>query len=431
MKNTLLQTNRSSKPLLSPNFYPAVKILNLLIFSIFFSVGLTAQTIYSGNGKTGFGDVIGNSTLQISDDGTDLSFFLTKGPGHFNDIVVIYINAPNRTQLNSVSSESQTVSVLPEKLNSYIFKSNRSDINFPTGFNANFEIILAPIVDFGGIWDLDRQDHNFISSVNLNPLTNNSPAYSFSIPWTKIGLTGIATDDFNFVVTYVSLNGFRSNEAIGASDATDENPGDSNLTFSESLEYKSAIALPVELTSFTAKNLDGKVNLNWETKSETNNYGWEIQVMADRKPESGIWKKVGFAAGKGTTTEKQNYSFSSPIAHNAVQLQFRLKQIDLDGKVSFSAILAVDVTPAKFSVLGNYPNPFNPSTQLVFDLPADGLVSLQVFNVIGQDVFENSYQLSAGKNSIPFLSGKLSNGMYHYKISFNNQTITKSMILMK
>lgn len=427
----MLQTFRSPKPLLSPELFSAVKNLTLLIFSIFFFVSVSAQTLYSGNGKTGFGDVIGNSLLQISDDGTDLSFLLTKGPARFNDIIVIYINAPNRTHLHSISTESQTVSDLPEKLISNINKSNRSDINFPTGFNADYQIILAPIVDFGGIWDLNKQDHNFISSVNLSPLTGNSPTYSFSIPWTKIGLSGIATDGFNFVVTYVSLSGFRSNEAIGTSDATDENPGNSSLTFSESLEYKSATALPVELTSFTAKNLEGKVNLNWETKSETNNYGWEIQMMSDRKPELGNWKKVGFVAGKGTTNETQNYSFSSPVSKNTVQLQFRLKQIDLDGKFSFSEILSVDVSPDKFTISGNYPNPFNPSTQIMFDLPADGLVSLQVFNVIGQDVFENSYQLTAGKNSIPFLSGKLSNGMYHYRISFNNQSITKSMILMK
>ncbi len=73
--------------------------------------------------------------------------------------------------------------------------------------------------------------------------------------------------------------------------------------------------VPVELTSFTAQLINGKVKLNWQTASELNNAGFEIQKTVF-SPQSSVgndaklkWTKVGFVTGKGTTTEINNYSF--------------------------------------------------------------------------------------------------------------------------
>ncbi len=87
--------------------------------------------------------------------------------------------------------------------------------------------------------------------------------------------------------------------------------------------------------------------------------------------------------------------------------------------------------------LANFPNPFNPSTTISFSLPAEQQVSLQIFNVKGQNVRNFSQKiLPAGKNQI-FWDGKnnagqeAGSGIYYYKVRINKEIITKKMLLMK
>ena len=87
--------------------------------------------------------------------------------------------------------------------------------------------------------------------------------------------------------------------------------------------------------------------------------------------------------------------------------------------------------------LGNYPNPFNPSTKISFDLPEAGNVELKVYNARGQKVKTLiNKELPAGKNYI-FWDGKDNNGKkvasgtYLYKIKSGRYTATKKMVLMK
>ena len=68
---------------------------------------------------------------------------------------------------------------------------------------------------------------------------------------------------------------------------------------------QSNIIIPVELVSFTADVYGNQVRLQWETSSELNNLGFEIE----RKSEISDWRTIGFEEGKGTTTEIQRYAY--------------------------------------------------------------------------------------------------------------------------
>lgn len=194
--------------------------------------------------------------------------------------------------------------------------------------------------------------------------------------------------------------------------------------------------LPVELSSFTLSTSGANVILNWQTQSEKNNAGWEIEMKSE-VPEAleGTrleWETIGFVAGKGTTTEVQSYSFTSLVPGSSSPAFFRLKQIDTDGKTSFSQILSFTPVPSAFTVFENYPNPFNPETKIQFSLPEISDVKVKIHNSLGQEIgtlFNG--KMNPGLHTLPFKADNFASGVYFYSVSANKTTITKKMHLMK
>ena len=80
----------------------------------------------------------------------------------------------------------------------------------------------------------------------------------------------------------------------------------------------------------------------------------------------------------------------------------------------------------------NYPNPFNPSTRIRYRLPAAGLVTLKVYDILGNEVktLVNGYEAS-GQHSVTFNAGSLASSVYFYQIRVNNFVFSRKMILIK
>jgi len=202
-------------------------------------------------------------------------------------------------------------------------------------------------------------------------------------------------------------------------------------SFSQFLPVFDVSTLPVELSSFAICHTNGMVNLSWSTASESNNAGWEIEQRVTIGQERSSFKTVGFVAGKGTTTEVQAYSFSiSAVKANLVE--FRLKQIDTDGKTSYSQILSVDLKPAEFALEQNYPNPFNPSTTIQYSVAKESKVFLTLYNALGQKV-KTLVQESqpAGFYSVQLTASDLSSGMYFYVLEAGSFKSVKKLTLLK
>ncbi|MCL5028323.1 MAG: T9SS type A sorting domain-containing protein [Bacteroidetes bacterium] len=89
-------------------------------------------------------------------------------------------------------------------------------------------------------------------------------------------------------------------------------------------------------------------------------------------------------------------------------------------------------SPTNFSVSQNYPNPFNPSTQIKYSIPKNGLVTLKVYNILGQEVATLVNQLQKpGNYTVSFNASKFSSGVYMYRIKAGDFSISKKMLLIK
>ncbi len=187
--------------------------------------------------------------------------------------------------------------------------------------------------------------------------------------------------------------------------------------------------LPVELTSFNAQINNNVVILNWQTATEFNNYGFEIERTSTQNI---LWEKVGFVQGHGNCNSPKNYSFSDkPIGGST--FKYRLKQIDTDGKYEYSPEVEVNLNvPTDFSVKQNFPNPFNPTTKIEFSIPSDNNVELKVYNVLGMEVATllNEHR-QAETHSIEFNASNLSSGIYFYKVVSGNYSEIKKMLLLR
>lgn len=139
--------------------------------------------------------------------------------------------------------------------------------------------------------------------------------------------------------------------------------------------------VPVELVSFNAV-VDGReAVLSWETSSETNNAGFEVQVS-----DGGDFSSAGFVNGSGTTTEGQAYQYRVNDLDTGAYT-FRLKQIDFDGAFEYSPEVEVEIgLPESHRLTTPYPNPFNPTTQFTLAVAESQDVTLGVYDVLGRRV---------------------------------------------
>ena len=164
-----------------------------------------------------------------------------------------------------------------------------------------------------------------------------------------------------------------SQEAFVTATVTDTSGNTSMLSESASL--------PVELSLFVARSEKGGIRLVWRTETETNNFGFYIQ----RKTAAGIFREIAFVPGAGTINTAQEYEYFDSHAPQRATLRYRLRQVDFDGRQSFSQEIVVATKPVTtFSLSAPYPNPFNAGTMIKYSLPSATTVRLQVFNVQGQ-----------------------------------------------
>jgi sugar lactone lactonase YvrE len=200
------------------------------------------------------------------------------------------------------------------------------------------------------------------------------------------------------------------------------------------LRYDISSLVPVELSSFSASVTLNNVELNWTTATETNNFGFSIE----RRSEESEFEEIGFVKGNGTSTLINSYSFIDSKPLSGV-VYYRLKQIDLDGSINYSNEVLADNTGLieGFRLLGNYPNPFNPSTTISFTLTEKENVRVLVRDILGSEVVEIFNGIaSPGINRLQWngtnsLGQTVNSGVYFYTVEVNNKVYSGKMIFNK
>ena len=150
--------------------------------------------------------------------------------------------------------------------------------------------------------------------------------------------------------------------------------------------------LPVHLINFSVQAYEGHAALGWETTTEFNNKGFYVE----RSLNGYDFLQIGFVSGKGNTLQKSSYSFTDPSYISKVQ-QYRLRQVDVDGRFEFSNIVTIRGQPELQPVVVYVVNPV--SNELILKL------NKQINKDFQLRIFDNSGRLLMSKKMQPAVDG--------------------------
>lgn len=188
--------------------------------------------------------------------------------------------------------------------------------------------------------------------------------------------------------------------------------------------------LPVKWLSFTGKNVNNDVQLNWQTAQEINNKCYEIERSTDNQNFG--WIGTVFGRTNANTVSKYSYlddlkniSKSNIITDN---IYYRLKQLDLDGQYQYSRTVTLKAPfLASFSV---YPNPFIESLFLkVNSNQLNQIFTIQIIDIVGREVLSKSFTNESKQVDYEITDLKsVQNGMYFLKVTYDNKAFITKII---
>ncbi len=214
-------------------------------------------------------------------------------------------------------------------------------------------------------------------------------------------------------------------------------------------------SLPVELTSFTAQSNFGTAALYWSTASELDNLGFIIERSDN---EDGPFEAIASYSshdelkGLGSSAHGKNYSFIDLDVQAGEGYWYKLIDVDYNGKIIENGILFLEINtnddimlqstliPKKFGLEQNFPNPFNPSTSFLVNIPSTGtelITNIAIYDILGRKVktllkgkmAPGSYNISW--NGTNRQGNKVPSGLYIYSFTSAMYSNAKRMILMK
>lgn len=205
--------------------------------------------------------------------------------------------------------------------------------------------------------------------------------------------------------------------------------------------------LPVALTNFTASARGGKIVLKWTTQGEVNNLGFEIhRSTAENGTYSLIasYKNTPSLAGVGNSNIPKNYIYVDHMISPAQTYWYQIADVDYRGERTFHgpiSIQALPLNPKEYELFVNYPNPFNPETNIRFKVPMDfendRNIRLIIYNDLGMPVRNLiSGRVDAGFHSMKWKGRNdqgelLPSGIYFLQLQAETYVRIRKMVLIR
>jgi hypothetical protein len=146
------------------------------------------------------------------------------------------------------------------------------------------------------------------------------------------------------------------------------------------------VTVPVTLSSFTAVGLSGSIEVRWTSQTEVNALSYHLYRS---QRQDGDYTEIARLDAQGDSEVASDYRHVDGDVTPNQSYFYKLADKDVQGNVTFHGPVLASATttlPGEYRMLPNYPNPFNASTAIAYQLPASGYASLIVYDVLGRKV---------------------------------------------
>jgi hypothetical protein len=352
------------------------------------AAALPASYVNTAEGTAAAGDGTANGTTSItvgSVDITGVNFGINQLPTANNNTILSQVNPGGTTAVAVASTNfSGTDPDAGGQINSFKFTAFPSNATSITVNGTNYTSATFPI---GGVTVAALGGALPAGMVSIDPVDG---LVTSVIPYKTIDLAGLET----------------------------ASPGNVSIQFT--------ITLAVEFSEFVAKKVGDKVVLKWITTNEVNNHKFEIQ-----KSENTLnWQS--FITVDAGSAGRNEYSVTDTKPFDKINY-YRIKQIDNDGKFSYSAVLRVVTGNEQLrNTIKVSPNPVKNAAVLELESDKEEVKTIRVVNVVGKTMQVYNIKATKGINKLELNNiEKLAKGLYNIVIQNQAGTIIASTKLVK
>lgn len=182
--------------------------------------------------------------------------------------------------------------------------------------------------------------------------------------------------------------------------------------------------LPVEFIDFKAVAQQKSILLDWQTATEYNNAGFNIERSTDGRR----FEKIAFVPGAENSETVQEYEFEDLTARKGTLYYYRLKQIDFSGHFEYSEIVTAKLNGG---IAGGdfYPNPSTGEVSIDLETAQTGDWEISVFDVAGKQLYFERRSIPEGLSTQVLDLHQLEAGAYFVKLESANERLYKKVVL--
>ncbi len=408
----------------------------------------TSRVLIAGDNGTILRTIPPSSTFSLSNSGVtsnlyDISLSSTTDVGYAVGDSGVILKTTNmggnwQSQISGISSTLRSVKLINDTIGfavgnqGVVLKTTNAGfswIRHEIGTTANLKSVsssgqhLLAVGENGACFRSNNLGETWFPSPISETSDINSVAH-----W-NTNSAGLVTESGNLYIT--SNNGQswifeRSFPQMGLTNISYYNSYIANISLRNGYMLRRTAVVPVELASFSVRIMDKSVLLEWQTATELNNRGFEIQKSINNTD----WVTIAFVPGRGTATSPSDYDYLDTYVEPGI-LYYRLLQIDYDGTQKIYDAATVVFEP-DFSLAQNFPNPFNPETTIEYTLPESTNISLTLYDILGNQVkVLDSGTKNAGKHYYTLKSDGLASGVYYYRLLAGEISIVRKLMVTK